>query len=137
MCALPHMRLPLPHGCGRYCLSGASDSIIRFWDLAMQRCVHSYAVHTDSVWALAATPSFTHVYSGGRDGCVSATCSLPWRHHLCRLYSTIGTMLMHNTVTNCALETGAWGGSETRASGSCEGGCYSCSWHGSRTTGGT
>ncbi|KAK6128923.1 hypothetical protein DH2020_037327 [Rehmannia glutinosa] len=29
--------------------------------------VHSYAVHTDSVWALASTPTFSHVYSGGRD----------------------------------------------------------------------
>ncbi|KAI3799894.1 hypothetical protein L1987_35199 [Smallanthus sonchifolius] len=32
-----------------------------------QRCVHSYAVHTDSVWALASTPTFSHMYSGGRD----------------------------------------------------------------------
>lgn len=29
-------------------------------------------MHTDSVWALAATPSFSHVYSGGRDLSVSA-----------------------------------------------------------------
>lgn len=29
--------------------------------------MHSYAVHTDSVWALASTPTFSHVYSGGRD----------------------------------------------------------------------
>ncbi|KAE8710566.1 WD repeat-containing protein 48-like protein isoform 2 [Hibiscus syriacus] len=50
-----------------YCLSGSSDSMIRLWDLGQQRCVHSYAVHTDSVWALASTPTFTHVYSGGRD----------------------------------------------------------------------
>lgn len=39
----------------------------RLWDLGQQRCIHSYAVHTDSVWALASTPSFSHVYSGGRD----------------------------------------------------------------------
>ncbi|MBA0731423.1 hypothetical protein Golax_025419, partial [Gossypium laxum] len=51
----------------RYCLSGSSDSMIRLWDLGQQRCVHSYAVHTDSVWALASTPTFSHVYSGGRD----------------------------------------------------------------------
>ncbi|MBA0710068.1 hypothetical protein Golax_025067, partial [Gossypium laxum] len=51
----------------RYCLSGSSDSMIRLWDLGQQRCVHSYAVHTDSVWALASTPTFGHVYSGGRD----------------------------------------------------------------------
>lgn len=39
----------------------------RLWDLGQQRCIHSYAVHTDSVWALASTPTFSHVYSGGRD----------------------------------------------------------------------
>ncbi|WOH00436.1 hypothetical protein DCAR_0519796 [Daucus carota subsp. sativus] len=36
-------------------------------DLVQQHCVHSYVVHTDSVWALASTPTFSHVYSGGRD----------------------------------------------------------------------
>ncbi|KAG5590371.1 hypothetical protein H5410_040885, partial [Solanum commersonii] len=50
-----------------FCLSGSSDSMIRLWDLCQQMCVHSYAVHTDSVWALASTPTFSHVYSGGRD----------------------------------------------------------------------
>jgi WD repeat-containing protein 48 len=35
--------------------------------------VHSYAVHTDSVWVLANMPSFGHVYSGGRDQSVSKT----------------------------------------------------------------
>lgn len=44
----------------------------RFWDIGQQRCVHSYAVHTDSVWALAGTSTFSHVYSGGRDSSVSA-----------------------------------------------------------------
>ncbi|KAF3670872.1 putative WD repeat-containing protein 48 -like protein isoform 2 [Capsicum annuum] len=43
------------------------DSTGRLWDLGQQRCVHSYAVHTDSVWSLASTPTFSHVYSGGRD----------------------------------------------------------------------
>ncbi|RWW80647.1 hypothetical protein BHE74_00011002 [Ensete ventricosum] len=64
------------------CLSGSSDSMIRcsvlfsLWDLGQQRCVHCYAVHTDSVWALASTPTFTHVYSGGRDLSVSMTAPL-------------------------------------------------------------
>jgi len=44
----------------------------RLWDLGQQRCIHSYAVHTDSVWALASTSTFSHVYSGGRDLSVSA-----------------------------------------------------------------
>jgi WD repeat-containing protein 48 len=47
--------------------------MIRLWDLGQQRCIHSYAVHTDSVWALASTPSFSHVYSGGRDQSVYLT----------------------------------------------------------------
>lgn len=44
----------------------------RLWDLGQQRCVHSYAVHTDSVWALASNSTFSHVYSGGRDSSVSS-----------------------------------------------------------------
>uniref|UniRef100_A0A7I4BYF2 Uncharacterized protein n=1 Tax=Physcomitrium patens TaxID=3218 RepID=A0A7I4BYF2_PHYPA len=40
------------------------DPTGRLWDLGQQRCIHSYAVHIDSVWALASTPSFSHVYSG-------------------------------------------------------------------------
>uniref|UniRef100_A0A2N9EPM6 Uncharacterized protein n=1 Tax=Fagus sylvatica TaxID=28930 RepID=A0A2N9EPM6_FAGSY len=48
-------------------LTKYSNSLYRLWDLGQQRCVHSYAVHTGSVWALASTPSFSHVYSGGRD----------------------------------------------------------------------
>ncbi|RWR94105.1 WD repeat-containing protein 48 isoform X1 [Cinnamomum micranthum f. kanehirae] len=43
------------------------DATGSLWDLGQQRCVHSYAVHTDSVWSLASTPTFSHVYSGGRD----------------------------------------------------------------------
>lgn len=62
--------------------------------------MHSYAVHTDSVWALAASPSFTHVYSGGRDMSVSRvlyvifissdsdTCLANVCYHFLQLYLT-------------------------------------------------
>lgn len=33
-------------------------------------------MHTDSVWALASTPTFSHVYSGGRDLSVSILFSI-------------------------------------------------------------
>lgn len=58
---------------GRLMLTGSSDHTIRLWDLGQQRCVQTLAVHTDSVWALWASPSFSTVYSGGRDGCIYRT----------------------------------------------------------------
>ena len=55
---------------GTLCMSGAADRTIRVWDLGQQRCLHTLALHTDSVWTLASDPSFSHLLSGGRDGCV-------------------------------------------------------------------
>lgn len=55
---------------GTMCLTGSSDQTMRLWDLGQQRCVQTFAVHTDSVWVLHASPDFTTVYSGGRDCCV-------------------------------------------------------------------
>ncbi len=52
---------------GTMCLSGSSDHTIRLWDLGQQRCVQTFAVHTDSVWCLHADDAFTTVVSGGRD----------------------------------------------------------------------
>ncbi len=55
---------------GTLALSGSSDHTLRLWDLGQQRCLQTFAVHTDSVWALAAAPDLSLVYSGGRDRCV-------------------------------------------------------------------
>ena len=52
---------------GTMCLSGSSDHTIRLWDLGQQRCVQTFAVHTDSVWCLHADDAFCTVISGGRD----------------------------------------------------------------------
>jgi WD repeat-containing protein 48 len=49
------------------CLSGSSDGTIRLWSLGQQRCIATYRVHDEGVWALQVNDAFTHVYSGGRD----------------------------------------------------------------------
>lgn len=63
---------------GRLLLSGSSDHTVRLWDLGQQRCVQTLAIHTDSVWALAASSSFATVYSGGRDGCIYRCGGAGW-----------------------------------------------------------
>ena len=55
---------------GKHLLTASSDHTLRYWDLGQQRCTQTLAVHTDSVWALAATSNLQTVYSGGRDGCI-------------------------------------------------------------------
>ncbi|KAL1775327.1 WD repeat-containing protein 48 isoform X2 [Sigmodon hispidus] len=52
---------------GTQCLSGTSDGTIRLWSLGQQRCMATYQVHDEEVWALQVNDAFTHVYSGGRD----------------------------------------------------------------------
>ncbi|RXM99027.1 WD repeat-containing protein 48 [Acipenser ruthenus] len=52
---------------GTQCLSGSSDGTIRLWSLGQQRCIATYRVHDEGVWALQVNEAFTHVYSGGRD----------------------------------------------------------------------
>jgi hypothetical protein len=35
------------------------------WDIGHQRCIATYDIHGDSVWALVASDDFSTVYSGG------------------------------------------------------------------------
>ena len=56
----------------RTLVSGASDRALKLWDLGQQRCVRTFAVHSDSVWALGLDAE-GRAYSGGRDGCVFRT----------------------------------------------------------------
>lgn len=46
---------------------------MKLWDLRTQRCVQSFSIHTDSVWTVDADPSFSQVFSGGRDKAVFCT----------------------------------------------------------------
>jgi hypothetical protein len=63
-------RALLLNAAGTLAVSGGADHTLRLWDLGQQRCLQAFAVHTDSVWALAAPPDLGLVFSGGRDRCV-------------------------------------------------------------------
>lgn len=79
---------------GTQCLSGSSDGTMKLWSLGQQRCMQTFHVHDEGVWALLVRQStkilfdscplasffidfqkfclqvndgFTHVLSGGRD----------------------------------------------------------------------
>eukprot|EP01132_Coremiostelium_polycephalum_P005684 gene5684-7074_t len=59
---------------GDKCISASTDGTFRLWDIGTQRVIQIYDdIHTDSVWSLAATDSFSHVFSGGRDGLIFST----------------------------------------------------------------
>lgn len=37
---------------GSQCLSASSDGTIKLWSLGQQRCMQTFRVHTEGVWAL-------------------------------------------------------------------------------------
>ncbi|PVG01194.1 hypothetical protein CPB86DRAFT_805384 [Serendipita vermifera] len=55
---------------GRYLLTGSADASIKLWSLASSnRCIHTFAHHTDSVWSMYSShPSLSIFYSGDRAG---------------------------------------------------------------------
>ena len=55
------------------CLSGSSDGTVRLWSLGQQRCVETFRMHEEGVWALAVDEEFNTFYSGGKEGKVFAT----------------------------------------------------------------
>ncbi|KAF8321362.1 hypothetical protein DL93DRAFT_2093982 [Clavulina sp. PMI_390] len=56
---------------GRYVLTGSSDASIKIWSVSGQRCLHTFAHHSDSVWALHSShPALSIFYSGDRTGLV-------------------------------------------------------------------
>ena len=58
---------------GTMCITGSSDKTLRIWDLGQQRCLHSFSIHKDSVWALDFDEAHGQIISGGRDGQVFCT----------------------------------------------------------------
>ncbi|CAG7850929.1 WD repeat-containing protein 48 homolog [Serendipita indica DSM 11827] len=55
---------------GRYLLSASADASIKLWSLASaNRCIHTFAHHTDSVWSMFSNhPALSVFYSGDRAG---------------------------------------------------------------------
>ncbi|KAG8844739.1 hypothetical protein FRB91_002351, partial [Serendipita sp. 411] len=55
---------------GRYILTGSADASIKLWSMASaNRCIHTFAHHTESVWSLFSShPSLSVFYYGDRAG---------------------------------------------------------------------
>ncbi|GAA5914203.1 hypothetical protein JCM8208_001517 [Rhodotorula glutinis] len=54
---------------GKWLLSASSDSTVKLWSLAAQKCLHTFSHHADSVWSLFSQhPSLEVFYSGDRSG---------------------------------------------------------------------
>ncbi|KAJ9102340.1 hypothetical protein QFC21_002740 [Naganishia friedmannii] len=75
---------------GRYMLSGSSDSTVKLWSLAAQRCIHTFTHHTHPIWSLASShPNLERFFSGDRAGhlCVTdlAGISSDWGQGECTL----------------------------------------------------
>ena len=56
---------------GRHVLSASSDATVKLWSVSMQRCLHTFTYHSDSVWSLFSShPHLEIFYSGDRSGAV-------------------------------------------------------------------
>ncbi|GAA6032860.1 hypothetical protein JCM8097_000833 [Rhodosporidiobolus ruineniae] len=54
---------------GKWLLSASSDSTVKLWSLAAQKCLHTFSHHAASVWSLFSQhPTLEIFYSGDRAG---------------------------------------------------------------------
>lgn len=59
---------------GRTMLTASSDTTIKLWSLEMRRCLHTFTMHSDSVWALHSLhPRLEVFHAGDRSGLVTKT----------------------------------------------------------------
>ena len=59
---------------GRTMLTASSDTTIRLWSLATRRCLHTFTMHNNSVWALHSLhPRLEVFHAGDRGGLVTKT----------------------------------------------------------------
>lgn len=59
---------------GRTMLTASSDATIKLWSLATRRCLHTFTMHSDSVWALHSLHPYLKVFhAGDRSGLVTKT----------------------------------------------------------------
>ena len=64
-------------------LSGSSDSTLKLWSLAQQRCMSTLrGIHTEGIWTLALNENFTLAFSAGRDHHIYATELLTFKSYL-------------------------------------------------------
>lgn len=55
-------------------LTASADATIKLWPISMQRCLHTFSFHSDSVWSLFSShPNLDRFYSGDRSGLVCKT----------------------------------------------------------------
>ena len=59
---------------GRIMLTASSDTTIKLWSLATRRCLHTFTMHSDSVWTLHSLhPRLEVFHAGDRSGLVTKT----------------------------------------------------------------
>lgn len=56
---------------GLQCLSGASDGLVKVWNVQTEECVDTLDGHEERVWGLDCSRSGDTIVSGGADGVIN------------------------------------------------------------------